>query len=331
MHQRRSVVAGRSIRIKASGKSGDPPLDRHRPALKAFAIAEMLIDTEIQSGEPLPPVLRSRFIAPNTQAFGHTRRSVMLTASTIEKSFGGVSALRGVSIQLEIGEIVGLIGPNGSGKTTLLNIVAGVYGPEAGRVIIDGVDTTGWASHRIAARRVARTFQNIRLFANLTVLENVELAALVASTRSTTARAIARRHLDEMGLAADEDRRAATLPYGRQRRVEIARALAAMPRYLLLDEPAAGMNEAESDSLLQIISGLRDRYGFGILVIDHDLRLIMRLCERVVALNEGAIISEGVPHHIQTDPAVAEAYLGRRRHQISDNHNIANAAKREGT
>jgi branched-chain amino acid transport system permease protein len=162
-------------------------------------------------------------------------------------------------------------------------------------------------------------------------LENVELAALVAPAGSGSPREVARRHLDEMGLALDRDRRAATLPYGGQRRVEIARALAAMPRYLLLDEPAAGMNEAESDALLQTISDLRDRYGFGILVIDHDLRLIMRLCERVIALNEGVVISEGVPDQVQTNPAVAEAYLGRRRHHLQNNQNAAVAVNGEGT
>lgn len=255
-----------------------------------------------------------------------------LIASAIEKTFGGLRALKGVSVRLDVGEIVGLIGPNGSGKTTLLNVISGLYPPTAGSVVIDDVEVTGWPSHRVAARRVARTFQNIRLFANLTVLENIELSALAALTdKSCAPRARARQHLGEMGLASEEDRRAATLPYGGQRRVEIARALAAMPRYLLLDEPAAGMNEAESDALLQTISTLRDRYGFGILVIDHDLRLIMRLCERVVALNEGTVISEGGPPHVQNDPAVAEAYLGRRRHRQSTNNDINVAMNGEET
>ena len=129
-----------------------------------------------------------------------------------------------------------------------------------------------------------------------------------------------------MGLAGEEDRQAATLAYGAQRRVEIARALAMMPRYLLLDEPAAGMNETESDGLLATISELRTRYGFGILVIDHDLRLIMRLCERVVALNQGTLISEGDPDHVQNDPVVAEAYLGRRQHRQSGRNSAAAAA-----
>lgn len=236
-----------------------------------------------------------------------------VTATSVEKRFGGVQALGGVSIRIDEGEIVGLIGPNGSGKTTLLNVIASVYRPDAGSVSIDDVDTTGWPAHEVARQRVARTFQNIRLFANLTVLENVELAAHAAPPSKEPARVRARRHLREMALSDAEDRRAATLAYGAQRRVEIARALAMLPRYLLLDEPAAGMNEAESDVLLQTIVDLRARYGFGILVIDHDLRLIMRLCERVVALNQGRLISEGEPTHVQNDPVVAEAYLGRRQ------------------
>jgi branched-chain amino acid transport system permease protein len=245
---------------------------------------------------------------------------VALVASNIGKAFGGLRALDGVHAHVRHGEIVGLIGPNGSGKTTLLNVISGVYAPDCGHVTIDEIDTTGSPSHRVAHHRVARTFQNIRLFPGLTVLENVELAAHAAAPGVDTPRAAAWRHLGEMELASDADRRAATLPYGAQRRVEIARALAARPHYLLLDEPAAGMNEAESDSLLETIVDLRQRYGFGILVIDHDLRLIMRLCERVIALNEGRVISEGEPRHVQSDPVVAEAYLGRRRqHKSCDN------------
>jgi branched-chain amino acid transport system permease protein len=249
-----------------------------------------------------------------------------LNATSIDKRFGGLHALRAVSIQLGEGEIVGLIGPNGSGKTTLLNVITGVYRPNGGFVEIDDVVTTHWPAHRVSGQGVARTFQNIRLFANLTVLENVELAAMAGPSADESPRARARRHLAEMDLVAEQDRRAATLAYGAQRRVEIARALAMRPRYLLLDEPAAGMNEAESDGLLRRISDLRERYGFGILVIDHDLRLIMRLCERVVALNQGVLISEGAPDKVQNDPIVAEAYLGRRHRPGSRNSSAASAA-----
>lgn len=243
-----------------------------------------------------------------------------IKAVGIQKAFGGVRALAGVSLAVDRKEIVGLIGPNGSGKTTLLNVVSGIYAPEAGSVTLDGADITGMAPDKVARLGVARTFQNIRLFQNLTVIENVEVAALESRATAGSPRARARQHVGEMGLLSEGERRAATLNYGSQRRVEIARAVAASPDYLLLDEPAAGMNETESDELLKTIVGLRDRYGFGILVIDHDLRLIMRLCERVVALNQGTIISEGAPHHVQNDRAVAEAYLGRRRnsHRTKD-------------
>jgi branched-chain amino acid transport system permease protein len=252
----------------------------------------------------------------------------LLAASAVEKTFGGLQALKGVSLRMEVGEIVGLIGPNGSGKTTLVNVIGGIYPAEGGSVTVDGVDVSGWSPHRIAQRRVARTFQNIRLFPNLTVVENVELAGLIAPP-GRPACAVARERLREVGLEGEATRRAATLPYGAQRRVEIARALACEPRYLMLDEPAAGMNEAESDELLHTIKDLRDRYGFGILVIDHDLRLIMRLCERVVVLNDGTVISEGDPHNVQNDPRVAEAYLGRRRHQVSTNPAASDVASLE--
>jgi len=242
-----------------------------------------------------------------------------IQAVGIQKTFGGVRALAGVSLALERREIVGLIGPNGSGKTTLLNVISGIYSPEAGSVTLDSADITGMAPNKVARLGIARTFQNIRLFHNLTVIENVEVAALESRSTAGSARTRARQHIGEMGLLSDGERRAATLNYGSQRRVEIARAVAASPEYLLLDEPAAGMNETESDELLKTIVGLRERYGFGILVIDHDLRLIMRLCERVVALNQGTVISEGEPHHVQNDRAVAEAYLGRRRNPIRAN------------
>lgn len=235
-----------------------------------------------------------------------------LVARGINKRFGGLQALNDVSMTVRPGEILGLIGPNGSGKTTLLNIVSGVLTPDSGDVRVDGRDVTSWPAHRIAKLGIARTFQNIRLFKALTVLENVEVGAGIGP-RGTLLRERARQELAGVRLETSADREASTLPYGAQRRLEIARALATGPRYLMLDEPAAGMNEAESDDLLETIRAIRDRTGIGLLVIDHDLRLIMRLCDRVIALNQGKRIGEGTPKEVQTNPSVIEAYMGKKR------------------
>jgi len=235
-------------------------------------------------------------------------------AEGVSKNFAGLLALDNVRLSLRPGEIVGLIGPNGSGKTTLLNIVSGLYAPTKGRIAIDGVDATQWPAHVAAQAGVGRTFQNIRLFGQLSVIENVEIAARGAAQRSGgDPSSFAMALLEEFGLAEFADRPAAALDYGAQRRLEIARALALRPRYLLLDEPAAGMNPTESNSLLRELARLRERTGIGLLVIDHDMALIMRLCDRIVVLNRGQVIAEGDPQEIQRNPAVVEAYIGRKR------------------
>lgn len=238
----------------------------------------------------------------------------LLEAIDLEKAFGGVHALRGVSLRLAEGELVGMIGPNGSGKTTFLNCLSGVLAPSSGDVLLDGESVSGAPIHRIASRGVVRTFQNIRLFGRMSVRRNVEVSALAAGGAGR-AESVERAGelLAELGLEERADRDAGTLPYGEQRRLEIARALGARPRFLLLDEPAAGMNEAESAELGAAIERIRSARNCGILVVEHDLRLIMRLCERVAVLNEGRLISEGTPDEVRRDPGVVAAYIGEER------------------
>ncbi|OJV26937.1 MAG: hypothetical protein BGO26_04965 [Actinobacteria bacterium 69-20] len=246
--------------------------------------------------------------APADQAL-HT-----LEAVDVEVSFAGLRALRGVDLHVRTGEIVGLIGPNGSGKTTLLNVLSGVYRATSGTVRLDTTEMTKMATHRIAQLGIARTFQNIRLFSNMTVLQNVAVGAALSGGRPRGAALhdAAMATMTELDLTGIAYRRAVTLPYGVRRRIEIARALATEPRFLLLDEPAAGANEVESAELTELIGNIAQRHRLGILVIEHDLRLIMRVADRIVALNEGAIIAQGDAEAISANTAVREAYLGKR-------------------
>jgi ABC-type branched-subunit amino acid transport system ATPase component len=246
--------------------------------------------------------------------------SAVLEAVAVSKHFGGVHALRNVSLRLREGDVVGLIGPNGSGKTTFLNCVSGVYAPTAGTVVLDGRPIPRRRGHTVARRGVVRTFQNIRLFGWLTALQNVEVGALGAGrVRRQSSRRHALETLAELGIASLADRYAGELSYGDQRRLEIARALAAAPRFLLLDEPAAGMNEGESSELGRAIETIRRERGCGVLVVEHDLRLIMRICDRVIVLNEGEAIAEGEPEAVRSDPAVVAAYIG-----VEDTDNATN-------
>ena len=233
-----------------------------------------------------------------------------LTTRGLAVHFVGVKAVDGVDLDVVPGTILGVIGPNGAGKTTLLNAMTGFQRPTAGRVEIDGADATHWSPQRFSDAGVARTFQGVRSFARMTVAENVEAAALGTDSRRRAARTRAGELLELVGLADLSARDAEALPYGDQRRLGLARALAGSPRFLLLDEPAAGLNELESDELLEMLGRIRTDLGCGLLVIEHDMRLIMRLCDLVQVIDYGKTIKLGEPAKVQRDPAVLEAYLG---------------------
>jgi branched-chain amino acid transport system ATP-binding protein len=245
-----------------------------------------------------------------TISAGADSQAVALVVESVTKDFIGLRALDSVSLKLNKGEILGLIGPNGSGKTTLINVLTGFLKPTSGRIKVNSTDITNWPPHKIAPLGLARTFQTIKLFAGLTVLENVEVAAVSAGIPRHRARQLAYEVLERLGASHLADLQAGALPYGAERRVEISRALATSPRFLLLDEPAAGLNEAESDELLQTLVSIPQELGCGILIVDHDMRLIMRLCHRVHVLNYGRTIGEGKPEEVRQNAAVLQAYLG---------------------
>ncbi len=234
-----------------------------------------------------------------------------LTIQELCKYFTGLRALDGVSLSLARGEILGLIGPNGSGKTTLINVVTGLLPATGGQVFVDGGEITNKKPYQIAHAGLARTFQTIRLFKELTVLENVEVAAVSMGLSRREARKRAGEVLEEIGIARWSEIKAGMLPYGLERRVEIARALATRPSFLFLDEPAAGLNEDESEELFEVLAAIPQKKNLGLLIVDHDMRLIMRLCHRLHVLNFGKTIGEGTPEEIRKIPAVLQAYLGK--------------------
>ena len=249
----------------------------------------------------------------------------MLKTNKLSIMFGGLRAVSNLNLDIKKGQLAGLIGPNGAGKTTAFNLLTGVYQPTEGEVLFDGQNTRGLKPFQVTQLGMARTFQNIRLFANLTVLDNVKIAyhfhvkysvmeavfrlgRYFSEEAEIEAKAI--ELLKIFGLEDKKDEIAKNLPYGEQRRLEIARALATKPKLLLLDEPAAGMNPQETHELMNLIRWIRDEFDLTILLIEHDMGLVMGVCEHIYVLEYGAMIAQGTPEEIKNNPRVIEAYLG---------------------
>ncbi|MDR1252502.1 MAG: ABC transporter ATP-binding protein [Treponema sp.] len=249
----------------------------------------------------------------------------MLLTKALTMQFGGLTAVSDFSIAVENGEIVGLIGPNGAGKTTVFNMITGVYAPTSGEILLDGKNIAGKQSHVITAAGIARTFQNIRLFHEMTVLENILAACYLREKpklfesvlhlpgylgKEKRSHDFAREMLNSVGLLENAGDNAVSLPYGKQRRLEIVRALATGPKILLLDEPAAGMNPQESYELMDFIVSVRDKFKISVLLIEHHMQVVMGICTRLYVLDYGITIAEGSPSDIQKNQKVIDAYLG---------------------
>jgi branched-chain amino acid transport system ATP-binding protein len=232
-----------------------------------------------------------------------------LRASSVSRSFAGIEALRDVSLELGPGEVVGLIGPNGAGKSTLVNILSGFDRPSSGRVLLESRDVTRWSAHRRGRHGLSRTFQHSHAFRGLTVRENVEVSALGVGASGREAARRANELLALLGLAEYADRPASDLSHGDERGLGVARALATDPRYVLMDEPAAGLPEAEVPRFASAVNAVRER-GAGVLLVDHNVALVLDVCERVHVLDQGTTLAEGTPDEIRSHLGVAAAYLG---------------------
>jgi branched-chain amino acid transport system ATP-binding protein len=228
----------------------------------------------------------------------------------VSRSFEGIQALRGVSLEIGRGEVVGLIGPNGAGKSTLVNVLSGFDRPTGGTVLLEGRDVTRWPPHRRGRHGLARTFQHSRAFRSLSVRENVEVAALGVGAGPRLAAERADALLAVLALTDHADAPAATLAHGDERRLGVARALATEPRFVLMDEPAAGLPEAEVPEFAAVVRSVADRHGAGVLLIDHNMALIMEICARIQVLDQGTTLAEGTPAEIRANIDVAAAYLG---------------------
>ncbi len=239
-----------------------------------------------------------------------SEESGSLHAAALSRAYAGVRALDDVTIKVHRHEVVGLIGPNGAGKSTLVNLVSGFDFPTAGTVLLDGIDITTWPAHRRVRAGLVRTFQHGHAFPALTARENVEVAALGAGASTRTARRRASELLDLLGIAAHADADASTLAHGDERLLGVARALATEPTFVLLDEPAAGLNEDEVGAFAGTIRLVRNERRAGVLLIDHNVPLVLGVCDRIHVLDQGVTLAEGTPVEIRNHPAVAEAYLG---------------------
>jgi branched-chain amino acid transport system ATP-binding protein len=246
------------------------------------------------------------------------RPGATLRASSVSRAFEGVQALREITLELRRREIVGLIGPNGAGKSTLVNVLSGFDRPTEGHVELEGRDVTRWPAHRRGRAGLARTFQHAHAFAALTVRENVEVAALGVGVGPRKAATRTAELLELLRLTAYTEAPAGSLAHGDERRLGVARALATDPRFVLLDEPAAGLPEAEVPDFAAAVRSVRDEHGAGVLLIDHNMALIMDVCDRIVVLDQGMLLAEGTPAEIRTNIDVAAAYLGESAVQADE-------------